>query len=196
MDQSDFRKLLFAKKSTTAATDEGSSAAAAATALSRQHQGMVKTYNPEKGFGFIIPDAQIPGLAGDLFVHKKALRGTNVLRQDQRVHFQLKEVNGRMQAADVGLGDAPPSGGSSARTYEDALAEAGGDAGKIQGLVMPKAVGSATRAASNWSSEWHARAEEAKKRARRPLTGEQKKQMKVRGVTFSSLCNYSRNTGL
>ena len=189
MDQSDFRKMLFAKK-------PAEEAAPPPAEHTGRGSGTVKAYDPSKGFGFIIPDDPIALLdGGDLFVHKKALLGTNYLKEDQRVNFEVKEVNGRAQAAGVSLGDAPPEAvGGTAKTFEQAMEDAGGDAGKITGLVLPKASADGAKKGNgptSWSTEWRAKAE-ANKKGRRPLTGEQKKQKKENarkdGEDFTVLC--------
>jgi hypothetical protein len=87
----------------------------------------------------------------------------------QEVTFETKDVNGRLQAAGIAfVGEGAPSGAagdgggsSNAKTFEQALAEAKGDASKIQGLVMPKAHAGGAEAAmaeeSSWAADWRAK---------------------------------------
>lgn len=60
-----------------------------------RHTGSVKWFNTEKAFGFITSDNK------DFFVHKKSIRGADVLIQGQHVQFTLKPGSKGEQAADV-----------------------------------------------------------------------------------------------
>jgi CspA family cold shock protein len=62
------------------------------------HQGIVKTFFPEKGFGFIKPDDG----RDDVFFHVNQVQNSASPRVDQRVSFDLRESdNGRQRAASV-----------------------------------------------------------------------------------------------
>ncbi len=60
-------------------------------------QGVVKWFNPTKGFGFILPD----GGQKDVFVHISAVQkaGLQGLNEGQRVEFDLVQNRGK-EAAD------------------------------------------------------------------------------------------------
>ena len=47
--------------------------------------GTVKFFNQEKGFGFITPDAG----GQDVFVHVSAVQGSTLLRDGQRVSYEV-----------------------------------------------------------------------------------------------------------
>ena len=63
------------------------------------HQGTVKWFNPEKGFGFIANDEG----GDDVFVHFSAIQcdGFKSLDEGQAVSFDLQQGNRGMQAANV-----------------------------------------------------------------------------------------------
>lgn len=66
--------------------------------------GRVKSFQQDKGWGFIVPDSSQPGLppaARDVFVHSKNLIGCFGLVASQRVCFQLFFDKGRPQARNV-----------------------------------------------------------------------------------------------
>ncbi|MBI4030456.1 MAG: cold-shock protein [Proteobacteria bacterium] len=62
-------------------------------------RGTVKWFNPQKGFGFIIPD----GGGKDVFVHISAVEaaGMKTLMEGQKLEFELQENRGRMAAANL-----------------------------------------------------------------------------------------------
>ena len=55
--------------------------------------GTVKWFNPEKGFGFIVPDEG----GKDVFVHITAVRdaGMQSLDEGQKVSYELEENRGK-----------------------------------------------------------------------------------------------------
>ncbi|MGM0421874.1 MAG: cold-shock protein [Pseudomonadota bacterium] len=61
--------------------------------------GTVKWFNPEKGFGFIVPDDG----GKDVFVHITAVRdaGLQTLDEGQKVTFDLEDSRGKTCAADL-----------------------------------------------------------------------------------------------
>lgn len=62
-------------------------------------RGTVKWFNPQKGFGFIIPEDG----GKDIFVHITAVEraGLKTLAENQKVEFELQEHKGRTSAADL-----------------------------------------------------------------------------------------------
>ncbi|EJZ81831.1 cold-shock protein [Corynebacterium otitidis] len=62
-------------------------------------QGVVKWFNPEKGYGFITPD----GGAEDVFVHYTEIQGSGfrTLEEDQRVEFETAGSTKGPQAQQV-----------------------------------------------------------------------------------------------
>lgn len=62
------------------------------------HQGTVKWFNAEKGFGFIEVDG-----GEDVFVHYSAISGEGfkTLEEGQSVTFEIEEGNRGPQAANV-----------------------------------------------------------------------------------------------
>ncbi len=66
--------------------------------------GVVKWFNPTKGFGFIQPDQG----GSDVFVHISALEraGLNTLNEGQKLSYELATNKGRTSAANLKLLDA------------------------------------------------------------------------------------------
>ncbi|WP_203981264.1 cold-shock protein, partial [Planosporangium flavigriseum] len=62
-------------------------------------QGIVKWFNPEKGFGFIRQDEG----HGDVFVHFSAIQGGGYqsLEENQRVEFEVTQGQKGLQAEQV-----------------------------------------------------------------------------------------------
>lgn len=61
--------------------------------------GTVKWFNPEKGFGFIVPDDG----GKDVFVHITAVEaaGLKTLDEGQKVEFDLEENRGKQAAGNL-----------------------------------------------------------------------------------------------
>jgi CspA family cold shock protein len=66
--------------------------------------GVVKWFNPTKGFGFIQPDQG----GNDVFVHISALDGLGIktLNEGQRVSYELQTQRGKTAAGNLQLLDA------------------------------------------------------------------------------------------
>ena len=65
--------------------------------------GTVKWFNPEKGFGFIVPDDG----GKDVFVHITALQplGLKTLDENQKVSYDIVENRGKEAAGNLALAD-------------------------------------------------------------------------------------------
>ncbi|WP_409188600.1 cold-shock protein [Bradyrhizobium sp. RDM4] len=64
------------------------------------HQGVVKSFLPDRGFGFIKPDDG----SKDIFFHIQSVQNSASPRVDQRVSFEIKgSDDGRQRAATVRL---------------------------------------------------------------------------------------------
>lgn len=65
-----------------------------------REEGVVKWFNVNKGFGFIIRD-----VGGEVFVHFRSIRGSGhrTLREGQRVKFAAVEGEKGLQAEDVSI---------------------------------------------------------------------------------------------
>ena len=63
------------------------------------HQGTVKWFNADKGFGFIAPD----GGGADVFVHFSAIQSGDYrsLEENQRVEFEITQGQKGPQAEQV-----------------------------------------------------------------------------------------------
>jgi len=61
--------------------------------------GTVKWFNPEKGFGFIVPDDG----GKDVFVHISAVEqaGLSTLNEGQKVEYDLQENRGKEAAGNL-----------------------------------------------------------------------------------------------
>jgi CspA family cold shock protein len=61
--------------------------------------GLVKFFNTDKGFGFIVPDDG----GKDVFVHVKDLSksGIEFLSKDQQVSYETKENQGKVIAVNI-----------------------------------------------------------------------------------------------
>jgi cold shock protein len=66
--------------------------------------GIVKWFNPTKGFGFIQPEQG----GGDIFVHISAVEraGLTTLNEGQRVDYDLATAKGKTSAANLKLAQA------------------------------------------------------------------------------------------
>ncbi len=65
--------------------------------------GIVKWFNPTKGYGFIAPEDG----SNDVFVHISAVQeaGIGQLNEGQKVSFELVENRGKMSAGNLKLAD-------------------------------------------------------------------------------------------
>ena len=63
------------------------------------HVGVVKWFNPGKGYGFIAPEEG----GNDIFVHISAVQraGLRKLTEGQRVRFALQQREGRVAAVEL-----------------------------------------------------------------------------------------------
>jgi CspA family cold shock protein len=66
--------------------------------------GIVKWFNPTKGFGFIQPEQG----GSDVFVHISAVQraGLDTLNEGQRISYELATERGKTAAANLKLADA------------------------------------------------------------------------------------------
>jgi CspA family cold shock protein len=72
---------------------------ATAPSDSSAHVGIVKWFNPGKGYGFIAPEEG----GNDIFVHISAVQraGLRKLTEGQRVKFALQQREGRVAAVEL-----------------------------------------------------------------------------------------------
>jgi CspA family cold shock protein len=65
----------------------------------KPYTGIVKWFNPGKGYGFIAPDAG----GDDIFVHISAVQhaGLRKLNEGERVRFALQQREGRVAAIGI-----------------------------------------------------------------------------------------------
>jgi cold shock protein len=66
----------------------------AADVAARAGEGVVARYDPDRGFGFITPDAG----GADLFVHTSVVRGAEPLQQGERVRYSVRQSDKGPQA--------------------------------------------------------------------------------------------------
>jgi CspA family cold shock protein len=68
-------------------------------AAGEAHVGVVKWFNPGKGYGFIAPEEG----GNDIFVHISAVQraGLRKLTEGQRIRFALQQREGRVAAVEV-----------------------------------------------------------------------------------------------
>ncbi len=61
--------------------------------------GKVKWFNAQKGYGFIIDDKS----EKDVFLHVSALEKSKlrVLRENQKIQFEIKEEKGKLKAINL-----------------------------------------------------------------------------------------------
>ncbi|MBN66287.1 MAG: cold-shock protein [Rickettsiales bacterium] len=66
--------------------------------------GIVKWFNPTKGYGFIAPDNG----GSDVFVHISAVEGAglNGLNEGQKVSYEVVDNRGKSSAGNLKLADA------------------------------------------------------------------------------------------
>jgi CspA family cold shock protein len=71
----------------------------AGPADSSAHVGVVKWFNPGKGYGFIAPEEG----GNDIFVHISAVQraGLRKLTEGQRIKFALQQREGRVAAVEL-----------------------------------------------------------------------------------------------
>jgi len=76
--------------------------------------GIVKWFNPAKGFGFIQPDNG----GKDVFVHISAVEraGLNTLNEGAKVSYEEKENRGKMSAENLRVGWTPEEKGAAGGT--------------------------------------------------------------------------------
>lgn len=95
-----FTALLIGTSWASTASDAGDYASYENGSQSSRETGSVKWFNANKGFGFITRDS-----GDDVFVHFRSIRGDGhrVLRDGQRVEFEVTEGEKGLQADDVAV---------------------------------------------------------------------------------------------
>lgn len=70
--------------------------------------GIVKRFNSERGFGFIVPEGDNP--EGDVFVHQNNInmKGFRCLYADEKVEFDLEEASDGFKALNVRVLEESP----------------------------------------------------------------------------------------
>ncbi len=70
---------------------------------SERFTGVVKWFNPDKGYGFITPDDKKVTKGKDVFVHFSAIqtKGYKSLNEGDRVEFTVEEGSKGPQATDL-----------------------------------------------------------------------------------------------
>ena len=65
------------------------------------YTGIVKWFNPDKGYGFIKPDNG----KQDIFIHISALKtaGLNNLSDNQKIEYEIVEERGKKSAGNIKL---------------------------------------------------------------------------------------------
>ena len=88
--------------------------------------GTVKWFNGRKGYGFIEPDDG----ENDVFVHITAVKdsGLNVLKEGDKVSFELVENRGRMAAEKLAKADSDEAPAEEADVTETEAEEAEAEA--------------------------------------------------------------------
>jgi cold shock protein len=69
-------------------------------ALASRATGVVKWFNKDKGFGFIIPDGG-GDKAEEIFVHYSSLSGLKTLKEGDKVEFDVESGSKGLKAVDV-----------------------------------------------------------------------------------------------
>lgn len=73
--------------------------------MEKQYTGQIKWYSSEKGYGFILPDADQDIGNGDIFIHVSSLKtaGIKSIENGELVSFTVSEQKGRKAAANLVL---------------------------------------------------------------------------------------------
>ena len=67
----------------------------------RRHTGIVKWFNPEKGYGFV----STGNGSKDMFIHRSAVEAAklNTLEENQKIEFDIEEKQGKTSAININL---------------------------------------------------------------------------------------------